>query len=214
MAKKDASGKRTLKYPWWLETLAAIGVSATLAVIITLFFAVGRRPGRLIPTQAPAVDAPEFIAAVAGTAGAPVLKGGTVHLLNNGVEIFPALLQALRAARHTITFSVYIWEAGQVSDQVGAALIDRARAGVQVRVLLDGIGAMKAPGETIEAMKKAGVKIETFRPVRFGKLMLRQPQIARQFCAQHRPARAGHKPRVAEVSVRDRRIFQRRHDRL
>jgi len=170
LAKKDESGKRTLTYPWWLETLAAIGAAATVAVIITLFFAVGRRPGRLVPTQAPAVDAPEFIAAVAGTAGTPVLKGGTVHLLNNGVEIFPALLQALRAARHTITFSVYIWEPGQVNDQVSAALINRARAGVQVRVLFDGVGALRAPGETIDAMKKAGVKVETFRPPRFGKL--------------------------------------------
>jgi cardiolipin synthase A/B len=157
-------------YPWWLETLAAIGVAAVLAVIITLFFAVGRRPGRLIPTQAPQVDAPEFAAAVAGTAGTPLRKGGTVHLLNNGVEFFPALLQALAAARQTITFSVYIWEKGQVNDQVSAALIERARAGVQVRVLLDGMGAMSAPGETVDAMKKAGIKVATFRPPRFGKL--------------------------------------------
>ena len=170
MAKKAPAGGKKHAYPWWLETLAAIGVAATLTVIITLFFSVGRRPARLTLTQVPAVDDPAFLASVAGTAGAPVRTGGTVHLLNNGVEIFPALLQALREAKHTITFAVYIWEPGQVSDQVSAALTERARAGVQVRVLLDGVGGMKAPDETIEAMKKAGVKVETFRAARFGKL--------------------------------------------
>jgi cardiolipin synthase len=170
MAKNEKAGKKKLDYPWWLETLAAVGAAATIAVIITLFFSVGRRPERLVPTQAPAVDAPEFLAAVAGTAGAPLRKGGTVHLLNNGVEFFPALLQALRAAKQTITFTVYIWEAGQASDQVSAALIERATAGVQVRVLLDSMGSLHAPSETIDAMKKAGVKIETFRPLRLGKL--------------------------------------------
>jgi cardiolipin synthase len=170
MAKNKEAAKKKHGYPWWLETLAAIGAAATIAVIITLFFSVGRRPGRLVPTQAPAVDAPEFLAAVAGTAGAPLRKGGTIHLLNNGVEFFPALLQAIRAAKRTITFTVYIWEAGQVSDQVSAALIERATAGVEVRVLLDSMGSLHAPSHTIDAMKKAGVKVETFRPLRLGKL--------------------------------------------
>jgi cardiolipin synthase len=170
MAKNTKAGSKKLDYPWWIETLAAIGGAATIAVIITLFFSVGRRPGRLVPTQAPSVDAPEFLAAVAGTAGSPMRKGGTVHLLNNGVEFFPALLQSIGAAKQTITFSVYIWEPGQASDQVSAALIERARAGVQVRVVLDSVGSLRTPGETIDAMKKAGVKIETFRPLRLGKL--------------------------------------------
>jgi cardiolipin synthase A/B len=167
---KGKEAKKKHGYPWWLETLAAIGAAAIIAVIITLFFSVGRRPGRLAPTKAPPVDSPEFLAAVAGTAGTPVRTGGTVHLLNNGVEFFPALLQAIGAARQTITFSVYIWEPGQVNDQVSAALIERAAAGVQVRVLLDSMGALHAPSETIDAMKKAGVKVETFRPLRLGKL--------------------------------------------
>jgi len=170
MAKNKKAGSKKLDYPWWIETLAAIGGAATIAVIITLFFSVGRRPGRLVPTQAPAVDAPDFLAAVAGTAGSPMRRGGTVQLLNNGVEFFPALLEAIRAAKQTITFTVYIWEAGQASDQVSAALIERARAGVQVRVLLDSMGALKAPDDTIDAMKKAGAKVETFRPLRLGKL--------------------------------------------
>ncbi|PYQ23414.1 MAG: hypothetical protein DMF81_08945 [Acidobacteria bacterium] len=170
MASKREAGGKKRRYPWWLEMLAAIGVASTITVVLTLFFAIGRRPSRLVPTQSPAVDSPEFLAAVAGTAGTPIRAGGTIRLLNNGVEFFPALLQALHEAKHTIDFAVYIWEPGQACDDVSTALIERARAGVQVRVLLDGMGALKIPGDTVDAMKKAGVKVETFRPARFGKL--------------------------------------------
>src|SRR2546426_12129550 len=106
---KNKEAKKMHGYPWWLETLAAIGAAVTIAVIITLFFSVGRRPGRLAPTKAPPVDSPEFLAAVAGTAGAPLRKGGTVHLLNNRVEFFPAPLQAIGAAPQQVTFSGYLW---------------------------------------------------------------------------------------------------------
>ncbi|PYQ11948.1 MAG: cardiolipin synthase B [Acidobacteria bacterium] len=170
MASKREAGGKKRRYPWWLEMLAAFGVASTITVVLTLFFAIGRRPSRLVPTQSPAVDSPEFLAAVAGTAGTPIRAGGTIRLLNNGVEFFPALLQALHEAKHTIDFAVYIWEPGQACDDVSTALIERARAGVQVRVLLDGMGALKIPGDTVDAMKKAGVKVETFRPARFGKL--------------------------------------------
>jgi cardiolipin synthase len=116
------------------------------------------------------VRSSEFLAAVAGTAGSPVRAGGTVQLLNNGVAFFPALVTDLRAAQRTIHFSVYIWEPGEASDQVFAALIERARAGVTVRVLLDGLGGMKAPDKDVDALKAAGGKVEKFRAPSFGKL--------------------------------------------
>jgi cardiolipin synthase len=158
------------RYPWWVIVFAVLGFMAVCTALITLFSSVGRRFPSARIENAPEVTAPEFLAAVAGTAGGPIRSGGTVQLLNNGVAFFPALLQDLRAARHTIHFVVYIWEPGQASDQVFAALIERARAGVKVRLLLDGLGGMKAPEKDVEALKAAGGKVETFRPPRFGKL--------------------------------------------
>src|SRR5260221_4613581 len=158
------------KYPWWVVTFAILGFLSVCTILITLFSGVGRRPPAIRISAAPPVRSPEFLAAVAGTAGSPVRAGGTVQLLNNGVAFFPALVKDLRAARHTIHFSVYIWEPGEASDQVFAALIDRARAGVKVRVLLDGLGGMKAPDKDVDALKAAGGKVETLRAHRFGKL--------------------------------------------
>src|SRR5438876_1505683 len=156
------------RYPWWLEMLAAIGVAAVLGGTLSLFFAVGRRPGQLWATEAPPVDSREFLASVSGAADAPLRTGGTVQLLNNGVQFFPSLLEAIRGARRSVNFSCYIWEKGEAADQVLAALVERARGGVEVRVLVDGMGGLYAP--EMDALQAAGGKVVTFRPARFGKL--------------------------------------------
>src|SRR5262249_21252507 len=158
------------KYPWWVQTFTVIGILAVGGVILALFFAVGSGPPKVRATAAPAVESRDFLLAVAGNAGVPVREGGGARLLNNGVEFFPALLKALRDARRTINFSCYIWEKGQASDQVLAALVDGARAGVEVRVLLVGFGGMRARKDGMDGLRAAGGKVETFRAPRLGKL--------------------------------------------
>jgi cardiolipin synthase A/B len=156
--------------PWWLNTLAGIGAVAVVSVIVTLFFSFGRRPTDLTVTAVPPVGSPEFMASVAGVSGGPVRAGGTVEYLANGDGFFPVMLNDFKQAKKTINFLVYIWEDGQVSDQVIPVLAERARAGVEVRILLDGLGAMKAPEDKMKDLEKAGVKIATFRAARLGKL--------------------------------------------
>jgi len=102
-----------------------------------------------------------------GAGAWPLRTGGTAQLLNNGKEYLPAMLEAFRGAQKTIDFSAYIWEKGQISDQFLAVFLERARAGVQVRVLLDGMGGMQAP--SMDELKAAGGKVVVFRPARWGK---------------------------------------------
>ena len=157
-------------YPWWLLLLAALGAAAAASVVVTLFFSLGRRPGEIWVTRAPAVDSDDFLAGISGTVNAPLQKGGTARLLNNGVEIFPAMLRAFEEAERTINFMVYIWEPGRVSDRILEVLCRRAREGVEVRVLLDGMGGMRAPEEDFERLREAGGRVEWFRPFRLGKI--------------------------------------------
>jgi cardiolipin synthase len=116
------------------------------------------------------VGSRDFLLGISGTVNAPLARGGTALLLNNGAEIFPAILREIRAARRTINFMVYIWEPGRASDQVFDALVERARAGVQVRLLLDGVGALHAPEDRIVELEAAGGKVAWFRTLKFGKL--------------------------------------------
>ena len=156
-------------HPAWLLVLALVGVLAIISAVLTLFFGLGR-PSRSALVARPAVGSEAFMMAVSGAVNAPLMHGGTARLLNNGVEIFPAMLEAIRGARHSINFMVYIWEDGRASDQMIEALTERARAGVQVRLLLDGFGAHRAPMEKMKALRAAGGVVVFFGPFRFGKL--------------------------------------------
>jgi cardiolipin synthase A/B len=156
-------------HPIWLLLLAAGGVIAIGSVVLTLFFGMGRA-GRFTITERPAVTSDEFVSAAASSVNAPLVHGGAARLLNNGVEIFPAMLGAIERAERSVNFMAYIWEEGRVSDRVYAALLERARAGVQVRLMLDGFGGRGFPEEWREELQEAGGKVITFHPLHFGKL--------------------------------------------
>ena len=155
--------------PWWIRIFFGIGVVATLGAIITLFFALGRRPPAMWTSESHPVGTKDFLAAVAGGVGSSVEIGGKVELLANGDRMFPPLLEDLRAAQKTIHFTVFIWEEGKLSEQIAQIMIERARAGVVVRLLLDSLGAVKSSGEQMDRMRAAGVKVEMFREARLGR---------------------------------------------
>ena len=70
-----------------------------------------------------------------------------------------------------MTFLAYIWEDGRVSERFLAALVDRARRGVEVRLLLDAFGAIQAPGEGLAgAGEPPAREVAYYRPARFGML--------------------------------------------
>jgi cardiolipin synthase A/B len=157
--------------PWWVLVFFVIGLLASLTAVVSLFFALGRRPQRMWTDEIAAVDDEEFIRSIAALLNAPLRKGGHAELLDNGDEYFPAMLQAFADAQRSINFMAYIWEPGRVSDMMFAAFLDACARGVQVRVLLDGFGGMRCPGDDIERLKEAGGQVAVFRPLKFGKIM-------------------------------------------
>ena len=156
--------------PWWILSFWALGLIALFTAVVSLFFALGRRPRRTWASEVPAVASRDFLVGIAGLSNSPLQAGGSVQLLNNGDEYFPSMLEAIRSAKRSVNFSVYIWEPGKVSDLFFDALIDRAKAGVTVRLLLDGLGGMRAPREGLDALKAAGGRIQSFRPPQLGRL--------------------------------------------
>ena len=163
--------RNLLDHPWWLLTFAAIGILAVVSGFISLFSSLGRRPRRLVASSAPAVDTADFLEGLSGTVNAPLQRGGEAILLNNGDEFFPAIVKAIQNARKTINFFVYIWEPGEASKLITDALVERARAGVKVRLMLDGLGGLRAPKEDMERLQQAGATVNRFRAARLGKLM-------------------------------------------
>src|SRR6185503_10098445 len=87
--------------------------------------------------------------------------------LLNGDQIFPAMLESIRAAKRTVNFETYIYWTGEIGRRFAAALCERARAGVLIHVLLDWVGSGKIEDELLDEMKQAGVEVEKYRPLRW-----------------------------------------------
>ncbi len=97
--------------------------------------------------------------------GQPFTDGNQVRILQNGVEIFPAMLEAIRSAERRIDFATFVYWKGGIAQAFADDLSERARAGTRVQVLLDSFGAKPMRRELLEQMTRAGVRIRWFRPL-------------------------------------------------
>ncbi|MGG7606949.1 cardiolipin synthase [Massilia sp. BKSP1R2A-1] len=109
---------------------------------------------------------PQFRRSLGVLLGPPILEGNKVEVLLNGDQIFPAMLGAIRSAEKTITFETYIYWSESIGQEFADALMERARAGVKVHVMLDFMGSVKMDLAQIDAMKQAGVLVQRYhKPV-------------------------------------------------
>lgn len=97
--------------------------------------------------------------------GSSYIPGNRVDTLANGIQIFPAMLHAIREARQTISFETYIYWRGAIAEEFADALSIKAREGLSVKVLLDWVGSLPMDERLIQRMRDAGVQIVRFRPV-------------------------------------------------
>jgi len=100
-----------------------------------------------------------------GVLGVPATEGNAIDVLRNGVEIFPAMLDAIDQAEHTIDLLTFVYWAGDIGEQFGQHLSERARNGVRVRVLLDSWGAHTMDKAILGLMEDGGVQVHWFRPL-------------------------------------------------
>ncbi|HUQ27283.1 MAG TPA: phospholipase D-like domain-containing protein [Usitatibacter sp.] len=108
---------------------------------------------------------PQFQRAMGVLLGPALVEGNRVDTLLNGDQIFPAMLEAIRGAKKTITFETYIYWSGDIGRQFADALCERARAGVKVHVLIDWVGSQKMDNDLIGRMKDAGIEVEKYHPL-------------------------------------------------
>jgi cardiolipin synthase len=112
-----------------------------------------------------AVESVQFQREMGTLLGTGVSGGNTVADFQNGVEIFPAMLASIHAARHSINLETYIYWSGNVSKEFVAALTERSRAGVKVHVLADWLGSTRMKQTVIDALRAGGVRFEYFHPL-------------------------------------------------
>lgn len=172
-----------------VKTLAWVLVLAFLPVVgLIFYFFFGRSQrhehiitkkgyGRLIKKPMA-----EYLAQATGESPAPyrrlvdlfcninqafLYEGNRVETYTTGISMLQALLRELQKAEKHIHMEFYIFEDDAVGRLVRDVLMEKARAGVEVRVLYDDVGCWRVPNRFFEEMREAGVETHAFLKVRF-----------------------------------------------
>ena len=146
-------------------TIVLTAVATIFLVVLAMNFATPEKKlERKIEHRYNVAD-PQFQREMGVMLGPAILHGNRVTDLENGDEIFPAMLAAIRSAKKTITFETYIYWSGRIGQQFADALSERARAGVNVNVTIDWAGSMSMDQALLEQMENAGVHVQRYRPL-------------------------------------------------
>ncbi|HEX7707712.1 MAG TPA: cardiolipin synthase [Thermoanaerobaculia bacterium] len=109
----------------------------------------------------------DFVQTMHALTGAAMTDGNAIQVLKNGVEIFPSMLSAIRAAKKTINVEFYIYWDGEIGRTFAEALAERARAGVNVNVVLDAVGSASMSHDLTDFLQRNGVWVEWYHPLRW-----------------------------------------------
>ncbi|WP_367871765.1 phosphatidylserine/phosphatidylglycerophosphate/cardiolipin synthase family protein [Luteolibacter sp. Populi] len=154
------------------EKLLTIGITAAATAALTVFirnFISGEKKITHRIAQRYGISDPQFERAMSQLLGPPILSGNRVTPLHNGNEIFPAMLAAIAEAERSITFETFIYWSGEIADRFADALAVKARAGVKVHVLVDGVGCNCVNGDALRRMADAGVELEVYHIANFAR---------------------------------------------
>lgn len=97
--------------------------------------------------------------------GIPSTGGNSISVLRNGDEIFTSMLGAIRSAQRSIDLVTFVFWKGPITQEFTDALIERAEAGVRVRLLLDTFGSRHIVAAQKRSMRAAGIDLRWFRPI-------------------------------------------------
>ncbi|NMO19611.1 Cardiolipin synthetase [Pyxidicoccus fallax] len=107
---------------------------------------------------------PGLAVALYQTVGVRMVPSNHIQWANNGA-VFDTIAAEMKKARSSINVVMFIWRPGRASDQVLAALTERARDGVACRVLVDPLGSPNFEAEVKPKLEAAGCRAHLFRPL-------------------------------------------------
>ena len=101
----------------------------------------------------------------------PLLPGNLVIPLLNGDEAYPAMLEAIGSARHSVSLLSYIFDNDRVGEAFQEALARAQARGVEVRVLIDHVGSRYSRPSMVDQLRKAGLQASAFLPTRAPRML-------------------------------------------
>ncbi len=133
---------------------------ALIAVLVVVIWSIRRHRSPVLQVQTDCgIDT--LMPSLSGLTLSTPVAGNRVEVLENGA-FFDVLLRRIAAAQRSVHFETFLWKPGQLSDRLAAIFMERARAGVTVRILLDAQGSHRIPDDLVERLREAGCKLKFF----------------------------------------------------
>ena len=151
--------------------LVIFSSAVVVFILASLFTSFTERSLKISSSSSLELGTPQFKTAAEGIARTqawPLLD--EVILFHDGTLFLEDLLKEIGGAEKSVTITNYIFKEGVMTNSTFDALIEKAESGVEVRLLLDAVGGMKAPEDKIKRLKEVGGQVEVFRPTNFRSL--------------------------------------------
>jgi len=146
---------------FWLSV--AGGVFLTWVVLVFLF-----TPGiNYHLAHRTSIHAKEFLYTLQSTCQAALHHGNRVTVFTNGVAFYPAMLETISQATHSVNMELYIFQPGKVANQFVTELSAKARQGVIVTIVVDALGSLALWGRPVRRLRKAGCRIQSYQRPRW-----------------------------------------------
>ena len=194
--------------------IAILAIAGILGFFILLIWSMKRHrdPKLTVDCDSPIED---LVPSLAGLTLGTVVEGNSVEVLEDRAY-FDTLIAEIGAARRTVHFETFLWKEGELGTRLAEAMIDRARAGVVVRLLLDATGTREMGKAVEKRLQDAGCRLRKFHRWHLGNIGVLNERNHRKlavidghvaFVGGHcivdsLASRGGAKDRVVDVSVR------------
>jgi cardiolipin synthase A/B len=115
-------------------------------------------------------DGDEFLHVIQSMCQAAIHFHNRVEIFTNGAQFYPAMRDAIRAAESSVNLEAYIFQPGEAADMLIEAMVERAEAGVEIRLVFDSIGSSGMRGAPLRRLRDAGCKINFYQPMKWYRL--------------------------------------------
>lgn len=153
-----------------IRIFAVIAILAVVSWIVVALFSPTLQYQLAHPPSA-GIASEEFVRELQALTSGRFADHTSVEPLPNGENFYAAELEAIRGARQSINIEAYIFSRGEVTHRVLDALAERARNGVQVRLVIDAMGSFSTSKRAFKQLTDAGGKVEFYHPVRWNTWM-------------------------------------------
>jgi cardiolipin synthase len=113
-----------------------------------------------------AIDSEKFLEELQTLTDARIAPDTHIQELAGGRKFYQAELNAVAAAQKSIDWEAYIFEKGEIARQIVAALTERAKAGVEVNLVVDSVGSLLTPRSFFDELRRVGGHVSWYHPVR------------------------------------------------